>query len=148
MNIEHIIVPVFWAIGVGGIIHSIWSLLLLLSAKSWPVAAGEIVSSGIDVLMDCDGDYSFKARVEYNFWVEGRAYAGKRIGFGVGSWSIRSLVSSAYRKATSSYPKVKVRSNPRKPERNTILVGFHGFHVTNFVFFWVWCLVLNMASTG
>lgn len=148
MNIESIIFPLFWGIGIGGMLWSIWTLVLSLAAKSWPVARGHIHRYGIDISYDSDRERQYEAKIHYSFKVRERPYSGERIGFGLVGTNIPWLASSPLKKAIRNYPRVKVRYQADNPKRSTVLVGLQFFHLVNFAFFsfWLWFMAKSLTN--
>ncbi len=147
-EVEDIFILLFWGIGIGGVVHGVWALLMSVSSSSWPTVIGEIVSSGIDSERDSEGTWMYEARMKYKYKVRGKTYTGKRIGFGLQADSTRWLVSSALKKASRIQPKVKIRYRSSNPNSCTVLTGLQVFHFSNLAFFTAWLWVCEMALTS
>jgi len=147
-ELEFLIKVIFVIAGIGGALYSIYSIAMTKIACKWVSVEGEITHHEIDESRDSDGDYMYKAKVEYVYEYHRRKYTGKRIAFGFGSWNIRSLVDRAYGEAISNYPKVRVFVNQNSPSTSSILVGIRSFHIANILFFSFWNVVVYMALTS
>lgn len=147
-ELEFIIKVIFVVVGIGGALYSVYTSIMAKISCNWVPVEGQIIHHEMDESRDNDGDYMYKAKVEYVYEYKHRTYKGKRIAYGFGSWNIRSLVYKAYGDAISSYPKVRVYVNKNSPKVSSILVGIRSFHVANILFFSFWNVVVYMALTN
>lgn len=147
-EIEFLIKISFLVIGIGGILHAFYSLLMTRAAESWIPVSGRITSHGIEEKRDSDGDYMYKAKVEYLYEYRGRKYKGKRIAFGFGSWNIKWLVQKSYREAISRAPAITVYIDPKNPKISSALSGVRNFHLANITFFTVWNIFIYKIFTS
>ena len=64
-ELEFIIKVVFVLVGIGGAVYSIYTAIMAKISRSWVPVVGEIISHEMDESRDSDGDYMYKAKVEY-----------------------------------------------------------------------------------
>lgn len=139
---ELIFTIVFVGVGIGGVLYSIYSILMAMLTKSWIPVSGVITAHEMDEVTDNDGDYMYEAKVQYTYEYRNRPYKGDRIAFGFESWNIRWLVEGAYREAIARAPEITIYVNPRKPKRSCALCGVRNFHLATLLFFTGWNLVV------
>lgn len=147
-ELEWLIKFVLAAVGIGGVVYSLYAILLTQAAKSWLPVPGTITSHSIDVERDSDGDYMYEAKVCYTYEYRGRSYKGKRIAFGFSSWNVKSFVQNAYIDSVARVPSVTIHVNPKNPKISTILCGIRSFHIANAVFFSVWNIIMYKVITS
>ena len=104
-------------------------------ARSWPTVEGQITKSEVErerAIGDTDEEVQYRAVVKYGFTVDGRAYTGERIAFGLGT----SNRPSDARKIIDRYPAgraVEIHYSPSDPSDAVLETNVGGFAIITLV---------------
>lgn len=93
--------------------------------KKWNSVKGKVLSSNIDSIkyVGEDADQLYKARVEYQYSVNGESYSSRKIFYGD---YLRSNIPWRAKKIIKKYAKdetVTVYYNPEKPKESVLEIG-------------------------
>jgi len=123
----------FFVIGYGGFLYSLYTAYLSSIARNWKKTNGNVTHSSIESNCDEDG-CTYKPIIHYNFEVRGRHYESKHIAFGFISNSIYYLTS----RIRNKFPfgaNVTVYYKHNNPKRSVLIIGLRLFHIFNIVTF-------------
>ncbi len=122
----------FFAVGLGVFTLGIFQLRQSLESRSWQATDGRIVSSRVEEerTKDSDGNYStsYRAKVEFTYFVNGMELRSNRVSIGEYSGSS----SHAYG-ITGRYPVERAVTVYYNPERTSLAVLETGISFGNFI---------------
>jgi hypothetical protein len=114
---------IFFAVGLGMLGYSLYSIKKSNEVATWPMAIGRILSSEMTSISDSDGT-TYRVKVAYDYSVMGQTHHGDRIAFGYSG----SSGQEAHQQILERLPvgrQVEVRYRPDKPEEAALAYGFH-----------------------
>lgn len=124
MNIE---IGIIFSIGIFLFLNFFYLFYMSKKTKMWNAVKGKVLSSNIDSIkyVGEDAAQSYKARVEYQYSVNGESYSSKRIFYGD---YLRSNMPWRAKKIIKKYAKdemVTVYYNPQNPKDSVLETGLN-----------------------
>lgn len=124
------------------LLHFLYLFITSTKTKKWTPEKGKVLISNIDCIsyIGEDADLSYKAKVEYQYGVNGESYLSKKIFYGD---YIRANMPYRAKKVIKKYGKdeiITVYYNPNNPKKSVLETGVNP--VIYKILFISFCLIL------